>query len=298
MEKIKEIIIEQLKETNKFSEKRIKEAINKIERMTIKKSTFFSKFLYKTFDAAGIIHVDDLFELTIEQACELLKLNTRMMKKYIKDIEEKIEDAIIRQDKKRSNKKQAINIENKLKIMIKEIKNNEGILKLLREEILYKETYNELNIGEQRIKKPFYYSKLDLNNYELSILRKILLKMDEYNTKDPMFNEAVVNIYKNLHFFIKKIQYKTIIDKNYFDLEDLNFSTSEIRFLNRLNINYVSELIELKNLSSTRHVVGKLKTSITNALYEKNIIIPKDINEINEVLIQENAGIKDKRIIK
>lgn len=297
METIKDIIIKDLENRKKFTKKEIKYAINKIERMTIKKSTFFSKAMYKTFNELGIEYVYEIFSLNSKEASKILKIKNTMLKQYIKDMEIKITNALINFNRKKVKKKQAIHTERKLRIIIETIKHDNTLINILREEIMYQEKYNELDIVEQRIKKPFYYCKLNLNNYELYILRKYLLNQVE-PSNDEKFYEAIINIYNNLHFFIKKIQYKTIIDKNYYDIDELNFTKDERLLLNRMNINYVSELIELNNLNETRHILNRIRKQIENALQEKNILIPKNIGQLNELFIQENAGIKDKKIVK
>ena len=297
METIKDIIINDLEKRKQFTKKEIKYAINKIERMTIKKSTFFSKAMYKTFNELGIEYVYEIFSLNSKEASKILKITNSMLKQYIKDIESKITAALIHYNRKKIKKKQAIYTERKLRIIIDTIKQDETLVNLLREEIIYQEKYNDLDVSEQRITKPFYYCKLNLNNYELYILRKYLLKTIEPSNEESFF-EAIINIYYNLHFFIKKIQYKTIIDKNYNDLEELNFSRNEIRLLNRMNINYASELIELNNLNETKHILNRIRKQIENALQENNIVIPKNIEQLEELFIQENAGIKDKKIVK
>ena len=297
METIKDIIIKDLQKRKLFTKKEIKDAINKIERMPIKKSTFFSKALYKTFDEVGVEIVSDIFNLKSLETCKLLKITNSMLKQYIKDIESKITAALIHYNRKKIKKKQAIHTERKLRIIIDTIRQDETLINLLREEIIYQEKYNDLDVSEQRITKPFYYCKLILTNYELYILRKYLLKTIEPSNEESFF-EAIINIYYNLHFFIKKIQYKTIIDKNYYDIDELNFSRDEIRLLNRMNINYASELIELNNINETRHILNRIKKQIENALQEKNIIIPKNIEELNEILKLENTGIKKEKIVK
>lgn len=65
-----------------------------------------------------------------------------------------------------------------------------------------------------------------------------------------------------------------------------------------MNINYVSELIELNNINETRHILNRIKKQIENVLQEKNIIIPKNIEELNEILKLENTGIKKEKIVK
>ena len=297
METIKDIIIKDLENRKKFTKKEIKYAINKIERMTIKKSTFFSKAMYKTFNELGIEYVYEIFSLNSKEASKILKIKNTMLKQYIKDMEIKIVNALINFNRKKVKKNQAIKLERKLRIIIETIKHDNTLINILREEIMYQEKYNELDIVEQRIKKPFYYCKLNLNNYELYILRKYLLNQVE-PSNDEKFYEAIINIYHNLHFFIKKIQYKTIIDKNYYDIDELNFTKDERLLLNRMNINNVSELIELNNLNETRHILNRIRKQIENALQEKNILIPKNIGQLNELFIQENAGIKDKKIVK
>lgn len=292
MEQIREIIINNLKKETKYSDTSIEKVIEQIERMKIKESKLFAKFLNKAFDEAGITYVKDLFELTPELAADYLKLNKTMIKNYTKDITKKIIDAMKIKYEKISNKKQATKREQITNTILKEIKDEEKILNLLKKEIIYREQYNNLSLIDKRIKRPFYCTNLNLNNEEINVLRNLLLGKITYDTADASFNKAIIKISKELEFFLKKLEYKSRINKEYLSLNEINLSLYNIRVLNILSIDYVSDLIELNNSIEFRHILKKFKEPIIKALSEKNIIIPNKIEELNEILKLENAGIK------
>ena len=80
MEKIRDIVKNYIKEQTNYDEQEIEKIMTLIERKEIRKSTFFSKYLYKTFDTVGIIYVKDLYVLTQEELAKLLGLTNFMVK--------------------------------------------------------------------------------------------------------------------------------------------------------------------------------------------------------------------------
>ena len=301
MEKIRDLVRENLKKETKYSDRTVDNVMERLERIPIKKSRLFAKFLYKSFDQAGIIFIGELLDLTLEQAMEILGLNKTMMKNYIKEMNKKVVEAAKTRQKNIKNKKKAIEIEPLAEIIIKNIKYDPHVLELLKKEMMYKEEYNNEPLEIQRRNRPFYYCNLNLNNDEISVLRGLLLGKLKYDTTDRKFNAAIIKISDELHFFIRKLQYKSTINKNYIDLEEINLTSNDIRILDRVGITTVSDLIELNNLKKERHTLNSLDKKIKDALAEVGIIIPDNKEEVEELLELENAGIirqKTKRIVK
>lgn len=292
MEKIRDIVKNNIKEVTQYEDNEIEKIMTLIERKEIRKSTFFSKHLYKTFDTAGIIYVSELYDLTKEEVAKLLGLTNFMVKGYIKDMNEKIIVAIKDREEYLKNKETAHNSVPLIQSIIKTIKLNPRFTALLKEEIIFREEYNNDPKEIQRRYKSFYCSNLELNNEELNILRGLLSETVEYDTNNRKFIIAILNITKNLHFYLKKLQYKTVINKNYLSLDELNLTPNEIRTLDRSGISNVSDLIELNNLKEQRHVLRPLDESIRKALREVGIIIPNKHEDIDKVFEKENAGIR------
>ena len=190
------------------------------------------------------------------------------------------------------NKNKAIKSEPLITAIIKTIKLSPRFTALLKEEIIFREEYNNDPKEIQRRYKSFYCSNLELNNEELDILRGLLSETVEYDTNNRKFIIAILNITKNLQFYLKKLQYKTVINKNYLSLDELNLTPNEIRTLDRSGITNVSDLIELNDLKNKKHVLRPLDECIRKALKEVGIIIPEKHEDIDEVFEKENAGIK------
>ena len=295
MEKIEDIILENLKNEKTYNEEIISKALKQIERLEIKKTNFFSKFFHKRLDDGKIIYVRDFFNLTIREANIILKIGEPMIKYYIGEITTKIEEAINKKEINKTKRNNASTANKKILLIINNIKENETIANILKKEILYEEKYNDLSDENKTLTKPFYYSALNLNNYELSILKKYLLNQIEYSN-DEKFLDALINIYNKLMFFIKKLEYKSIIDKKYYNLEELNLQNKDIKTLNRMGIYHVSDLIDLKNAKKMKKYPKKMIEDITIILNENGIIIPYNLEQINEILKKENK--KEKRIVK
>ena len=295
MEKIEDMILENLKNEKTYNEEIISKALKQIERLEIKKTNFFSKFFHKRLDDGKIIYVRDFFNLTIREANIILKIGEPMIKYYIGEITTKIEEAINKKEINKTKRNNASTANKKILLMINNIKENETIANILKKEILYEEKYNDLSDENKTLTKPFYYSALNLNNYELSILKKYLLNQIEYSN-DEKFLDALINIYNKLMFFIKKLEYKSIIDKKYYNLEELNLQNKDIKTLNRMGIYHVSDLIDLKNAKKMKKYPKKMIEDITIILNENGIIIPDNLEQINEILKKENK--KEKRIVK
>ena len=280
MEKIRDIVKNNIKEVTQYEDTEIEKIMTLIERKEIRKSTFFSKHLYKTFDTVGIIYVSELYDLTKEEVAKLLGLTNFMVKGYIKDMNEKIIVAVKDREEYLKNKEKAHDSIPLIQSIIKTIKLSPRFTALLKEEIIFREEYNNDPKEIQRRYKSFYCSNLELNNEELDILRGLLSETVEYDTNNRKFVIAILNITKNLHFYLKKLQYKTVINKNYLSLDELNLTPNE------------SDLIELNNLKEQRHVLRPLDESIRKALREVGIIIPNKHEDIDKVFEKENAGIR------
>ena len=292
MEKIRDIVKNYIKEQTNYDEQEIEKIMTLIEKKEIRKSTFFSKYLYKIFDTVGIIYVKDLYVLTQEEVMKILGLTKFMVRGYIKDMNNKIIIAVKEREEYLKNKNKTIKSEPLITAIIKTIKLSPRFTALLKEEIIFREEYNNDPKEIQRRYKPFYCCNLNLNNKEISILRGLLLGKLKYDTNDRKFNAAIIKISENLHLFIRKLQYKSMINRNYLDLEEINLTSNDIRILDRAGITTVSDLIELNNLKKERHTLSSLEKKIKDALKEVGIIIPEKHEDIDEVFEKENAGIK------
>lgn len=301
---IREIIIEKLKEVN-ISDEHIEEILKNYEKKIITSEEIFSYYYYKKLYICEIIYMKNLFDLTMQDATLSLMSTKNILMRYIKKI---ILDIFKIQIQLKEQEQQSIIVKDnheKLKTLLNQIKSDPLMSEILKEEILYKQNINNLNEENNNRRKQWKYSRLNLNTFEINLLRKYLLnnfnieELDKHPDKQECY-KAIINIYINIKYYIKKIQYKQILNKNYLEIENLNFSTRELNMLRKNCIFIVSDIIEYskEEIDELPFLGNHTKEKIYTKLEEKNIILLPDEAEIEEKLQIDNAGIIKPKIFK
>lgn len=301
---IREIIIEELKNNN-ISDEHIKEILKDYEKMPIIPGEIFSHYYYKKTHILKITYMKNLFDLTMRDASLTLMSTKNILIRYIKKI---LLDIYKLEIKLKEKEKQVIiakDCHEKLKILLNEIKDSPLMLEMLKDEIIYIQTINESNEENNNRRRQWKYSRLNLNIFELNLLRIYLLnnlKPEEINEHPDKYEiyKAIINIYENIKYYIKKIQYKQILNENYFKIESLNFNIRELNMLRKNCLFTIGDIIEYskEEIDNLPFMGINTKKKIHTKLHEKNIILLSNKDEIEEKLQMENAGIIKSKTFK
>ena len=272
---IRNIIIEKLDKMNICDKELLLAAIKKIEKKEIKNNILFTEHLSKALIENEITYVKDFLNLTIEEATNILKIETKLTENYIKSIIVKLAQIIIKYKEKHQYIVKSKEIHPKLKNLIENLKEDKEILRMLKEDILYREEINTLDEKESKNIKPWRNSRLELNNNELNLLRKYIEeKITEENIIRNLNNQkGIINIYEKLVEYINKIEYKKIITKKYDKIESLELTKNDINALKRNQLFTVADIVEYseKEFSQLRLIGIVAFKNITSNLKEKNI---------------------------
>lgn len=272
---IRNIIIEKIDKMNICDKELLLAAIKKIEKKEIKNNILFTEHLSKALIENEIIYVKDFLNLTIEEATNILKIETKLTENYIKSIIVKLAQIIIKYRDKHQYIVKSKEIHPKLKNLIENLKEDKEILRMLKEDIFYREQINLLDKNDLKNTKKWKNSRLELNNNELNLLRKYI---EEKITEEDIMNnlnnqKGIINIYEKLVEYINKIEYKKTIAQEYDKIESLELSKNDINALKRNHLFTVGDIIEYtKDEFKQLRLIGTVAfKSITLNLKEKNI---------------------------
>lgn len=273
---IRNIIIEKIDKMNICDKELLLAAIKKIEKKEIKNNILFTEHLSKALIENEIIYVKDFLNLTIEEATNILKIETKLTENYIKSIIVKLAQIIIKYRDKHQYIVKSKEIHPKLKNLIENLKEDKEILRMLKEDIFYREQINLLDKNDLKNTKKWKNSRLELNNNELNLLRKYI---EEKITEEDIMNnlnnqKGIINIYEKLVEYINKIEYKKTITQEYDKIESLELSKNDINALKRNQLFTVGDIIEYtKDEFKQLRLIGTVAfKSITLNLEEKNIL--------------------------
>lgn len=286
---IKEEIIRELL-TQNYTEEEIIGVITTYGKYLIEDIELFNTAQIKKFKENNIIELKDYMNKTEEEISNILYFpkksrgaKTRKIIKQIREILQKLknETDIIK------------NIElyhNNLLNLVKQIKENRKLLNMLRDDIIASQNLEQAN---------WIHSRLNLNKQEIDMLRDYLneqIKLENIASNPNIYEIGliIINIYNNLSYYIKKIQYKEIVDQFFYELETIGLTKSEQYAYKRNNIFYVSQILEY-----TEEELLKLP-KFGNTTYNKTMLELQKYNiymfwekeKIIENLEQENAKIK------
>ena len=272
---IRNIIIEKLDKMNICDKELLLAAIKKIEKKEIKNNILFTEHLSKALIENEITYVKDFLNLTIEEATNILKIETKLTENYIKSIIIKLAQIIIKYKDKQLYKIKSKEIHPKLKNLIENLKEDKEILRMLKEDIFYREQINLLDKNDLKNIRPWKNSRLELSNVELNLLRKYIEeKITEENIISNLNNQkGIINIYEKLVEYISKIEYKKTIAQEYDKIESLELSKNDINALKRNQLFTVGDIIEYtKDEFKQLRLIGTVAfKNITLNLKEKNI---------------------------
>lgn len=273
---IRNIIIEKLDKMNICDKELLLAAIKKIEKKEIKNNILFTEHLSKALIENEITYVKDFLNLTIEEATNILKIENKLTENYIKSIIVKLAQIIIKYRDKHQYIVKSKEIHPKLKNLIENLKEDKEILRMLKEDIFYREQINLLDKNDLKNTKKWKNSRLELNNNELNLLRKYI---EEKITEEDIMNnlnnqKGIINIYEKLVEYINKIEYKKTIAQEYDKIESLELSKNDINALKRNQLFTVGDIIEYtKDEFKQLRLIGTVAfKNITLNLEEKNIL--------------------------
>ena len=164
--------------------------------------------------------------------------------------------------------------------------------------MIHREKINELDKRELLTVKKFINSRLNLNNEELALLRRYLLNeisLEELETSKnkTKYYEQITNIYNELKYYLKRLEYKEILSQNYNDLEKIGLTDAEKNTLRRNHITKIGDIIEFseKEILKIPNVGKMICAKILVFIEEKNIVLLTDKDRLINVLNYENANI-------
>ena len=298
MEKtVKEIIEENLRQY-KYNEKEINNILKKLETSTLEESNLLSTILSRRLKNKDIIYLIDFFKLEIKKAEKTMNLTPQITEKFLITISKKIGLLINQKNQETETEQIGKIVHQELQNLIENITNNKVLNEILKEEIMYTQS---LELKKDQNIKTWKYSRHFLTKKEISLLRKYLQKNINLSEIEDSVNKAniyasIIDIYNNLSMYINRLNYKYILNNNYYELESIDLEQSTIKVLKRNNIFLVSELIEYTNEELQKiKALGPAKyNNIIEKLKEKNIIMLEEKEKLIENLQKENANIKQK----
>ena len=299
MEKtIKEIIIDDIKKENIWSEEEINKRIEQLGNQPIEKSKLLNKHFNKNLKAKNIKRTEEFFNLTPQEAKEIFKISLLVTKNYIKSLSNKIITALLKINKNKIIKTSALEIHPKLIELINKIKKSPRISECLKEDMIQKEKVNNEDPIEHLTSRKFINTRLDLNSEELAFLRRYLLneislkELETSKNKIKYYN-YIPKIYNELTYYIRKLKYKEILKQNYNNLEELGLTKADISTLKRNHITKIADIIDYseKEILKLPMIGKRISIKIFNALEEKNIILLSDKERLKNILEYENANI-------
>lgn len=287
--KIKEFIIRIL-QSREYSSEEITKILEIYQSQTIKEAKLFRLGITEHIKEKNIIYVEQFLNQTIQEASKDTGVTTETIKNRIKTICLKLIELIEERRKEVNIIEKIKQTEHRLIELINKIEKNPKLLQYLKEDIICSENSKWKN------------SRLFLDIEEIIILRNYIRKNIDHEilirkTDEYKVYKQINNIYTNLNYYIKRLEYKKIVNQNYYELKSINLINSEQNSLKRNNILCVSDILEYTEEElETLPILGeKTLKKILEELDKRNIhlLCHKEIILAN--LKEENANIKVKQ---